>query len=188
MEGGWLASYIALWIVTVALCVLALSHSRLIGLLYERLGPGVARALADGPDVGTSLSELSGVTLSGETWRRRFPGGRAYLLIFVSPQCQACNELMPHARDFAARHGRSTDVVLMSVLGDLGMNVAYARFSRLDEVEYVVANRLADTLRIAATPYALRISPEGTVEAKGVVNNYEHLSSFLAPQAGAARA
>ncbi len=181
MEGGWLASYVVLWILTVALALLALSHSRLLGVLYQRVGPGVARPLSDGPEIGSKLDEIGAITLAGDSWVLKFPARRDLLAIFVSPQCQTCNELMPHVRDFVARNGERTDVALISVLRDLDMNQAYVRFAKLANVNYVIGNRLADQLEIAVTPYAVRITAEGVVAAKGVANNYEHLASFLAP-------
>ena len=42
MEGVWLISYIALWALTLLLCVVVLAHSRLLGLLHHRFGPAHA--------------------------------------------------------------------------------------------------------------------------------------------------
>jgi len=185
VEGGWLASYIALWVLTVALAVLTLSQFRLIGLLYQRIGPGVARSLADGPEIGSKLDGLHGLTLQGVSWQRRLPAARDVLLVFMSPQCQTCDELMPHVKDFVARHRQQIDVLLVSVLGDLGMNQAYVRFAQLAALDYIIGPQLADALDIAATPYTLKVTRDGVIVAKGITNNYEHLVSFLAPSVGA---
>jgi methylamine dehydrogenase accessory protein MauD len=166
--------------------LLALSLSRLLGLVYQRLGPGIARPLAEGPDVGSSIEEIKGTTVWGEPWLREFPSNRDSLLVFVSPQCLACNELMPHVHDFLEQHGSMADVVLVSVLGDLEMNRAYLRFAKLDKVSYLVGDRFAAKLEIAATPYALKVERTGRIAAKGVVNHFEHLVS-LWRSAGAAQ-
>jgi methylamine dehydrogenase accessory protein MauD len=178
VEGAWLASYIVLWFLVVALSLLALSHSRLIGLLYRRLGPGIARPVAEGPAVGTRIEEIRAATLFGQPWIRRFPVEGDSLAVFVSPQCLACNELMPHVKDFLARFGSRVDLHLLSVLGDPAMNRAYIGFAGLDQVSYLIADRFAAQLQVPGTPYACKLDKDGVIVARGIVNHFEHLVSL----------
>lgn len=188
MEGPWLISYAVLWVLVLTLALLALSHSRLLGLLHQRLGPGIARAAADGPALGTAIAEIQATTLFGQPWSRRFPVGGESMLVFVSPQCLACNELIPHVKDFIARFGARAEVLLLSVMEDAAMNRAYADYARLDGIPYLIAGRFASAMQIAGTPYALKLDSNGTVLAKGIVNNFEHLVSLwnmkAPPEAG----
>src|SRR4051794_9991218 len=85
MEGAWLVSYLALWLLTVILGVVVLAHSRLLGLLHYRLGPSGARPLADGPELGSTVTHLEGRTLDGTAWSYSFPSPREVLVVFVSP-------------------------------------------------------------------------------------------------------
>jgi methylamine dehydrogenase accessory protein MauD len=178
VEGAWLASYVILWVLVVALSLLALSHSRLIGLLYRRIGPGAARPLAEGPAAGTRVEEIRAATTFGQPWVRRFPVEADSLAVFVSPLCQACNELMPHVKDFLARFGPRVDLHLFSVLADPAMNRAYVGFAGLDRVPYLIADRFATDLQVPGTPYALKLDRRGVVIAGGVVNHFEHLVSL----------
>ena len=178
MAGSWLVSYIVLWTITIALALLALSHSRLLGLLYQRIGPAVSRPTQDGPSVGTRIAEIEATTMFGRPWVRRFPTATSSLVIFVSPQCQACNELMPHVRDFRDRFRTQCDVLLLSVLGDPALNRAYVDFAKLHDTPYLIADRFAAKVEVAGTPYGFKLDKNGVILAKGIVNHFEHLVSL----------
>jgi methylamine dehydrogenase accessory protein MauD len=177
MEGGWLISYLALWCLTILLSLVILAHSRLLGLLHHRFGPAAARSLADGPEVGTKLELLAGQRLDGNAWSWVFPSSGEVVLIFISPQCQTCNELLPHVKDFVHAH-KKFKVVLVSTIDHLSMNRAYVDYQNLERLNYVIGAKLADDLNIEGTPYALCLSREGVVQGKGLVNNYEHLAGL----------
>jgi methylamine dehydrogenase accessory protein MauD len=178
LDGLWLGSYIALWIVVVCLGLLALSHSRLLGLMYQRIGPGVARPLPEGPAVGTRIDEIEAITVHGAPWSRRFPIENESIVIFVSPQCQACSELIPHVKDFLGRLGSRTDLYLLSVLGDAAMNRAYVEYAKLHNTPYLIADSFARRVQVSGTPYGFKLDKNGTILAKGVVNHFEHLASL----------
>jgi methylamine dehydrogenase accessory protein MauD len=182
MEGAWLVSYIALWLLTAVLAIVVLAHSRLLGLLHYRLGPTGARPLADGPELGSTVTRLQGRTLDGAPWSYTFPAPREVLAIFVSPQCQTCNSLLPHIADFVRVHP-DVDLLLISTLDDPAMNRAYVAFSRLpqERLTYVLGARQAADLNIEGTPYAVYLDDAGVVRNKGVVNNYEHLFGLRQP-------
>ena len=186
MEGYWLISYVALWLVTIVLGIVVLAHSRLIGLLHHRLAPSAAKTLADGPEIGARVPDLSGRRLDGARWTLSFPSERPVLMLFISPLCELCNELAPHALDFAAAH-RDVALVLLSTLEDAGMNRAFVRYRRLGPLVYCIAPALADQLSISGTPYAVLVSPQGVAVRKGLVNHYEHLRSLIAAEPEEAR-
>src|SRR5262249_20136259 len=143
----------------------------------HRFGPGVARPLADGPKLGTQLERLIGQQLDGAVWSQTFPASKDMLLVFISPQCPTCNELLPHVKDFPRAH-RNIDVVLISTMEHMAMNHAYVAFRQLERLPYVIGAKLADELEIDGTPYALHLDRAGIVTAKGLVNHYEHLLSL----------
>lgn len=178
MEGIWLISYIVLWVVVLLLGIVILAHSRLIGILHHRLRPSAARQLADGPEIGTKLKDLDGKKLDGTRWVWDFPASTELLLAFLSPQCQTCNDLIPHLKDFVKTY-QDVTVVLLSVLDHLPMNQAYASYSNLEKMNYVISSKLANDFAIEGTPYFLRVNEKGVVVAKGLVNNYEHLVSLI---------
>jgi methylamine dehydrogenase accessory protein MauD len=178
LENPFQASVVVLWIVVLALGFLALAHSRLIGLLLQRIGPGIARPVAEGPPVGTRVEKLQATTLFGQSWTKQFPAENESLAIFISPQCQACNELMPHVKDFLGCFGARAELHLFSLLSDPAMNRAYVDFAKLEEARYLIADRLAAKLQVTGTPYGFKFDRNGVILAKGIVNHFEHLVSL----------
>jgi methylamine dehydrogenase accessory protein MauD len=178
LENPFQVSVVVLWIVVLPLGFLVLAHSRLIGLLLQRIGPGIARSVGEGPPVGTRIEKLQATTLLGQAWTRRFPVASESLAIFISPQCQACNELMPHVKDFLIRFGSRAELHLFSLLGDPAMNRAYVDFAKLEDTSYLIADRLAAKLQVTGTPYGFKLDKNGVILAKGIVNHFEHLVSL----------
>lgn len=178
MADGWLIAFIAQWVLLVLLALVVLAHSRLLGLLHMRLGPAGARPLADGPPIGTTIEQLTGLLLDGSRWELRFPQRTEVILVFVSPQCETCNALLPHAAAFI-RAKPELPVKLVSTIDDAQMNRAYVSYRRIDARHYVLGEELAHRLDIEGTPYALRIDQGGKVIAKGVVNSFENLVLLL---------
>jgi methylamine dehydrogenase accessory protein MauD len=178
MASGWLISYIALWCLVLAMGLVILAHSRLLGLLHHRFGPAGAKALADGPKIGERLDSISRARPDGSGWTWTFPARSDLMLIFVSPQCQSCDALMPHIKDFVRTH-KEIQVALFSALPDRAMNTAFIDYRALHEIVYLMADGLDEQLEVEGTPYAIRVNRKGTVRAKGLVNHYEHLLSLL---------
>ena len=174
MEIGWLVSYIILWLVTILLVVVVLAHSRMLGLLHYRFGPANAKQLADGPEIGKQFTKLSGIYPNQEKWNVKFPFDNDLVIVFVSPQCTTCNELLPHIKDFSHKQS-SIKTVLVSTIDDLGMNRAYISYRGLEKLEYVISEKMGIDLNIEGVPYALYINQAGVLSAKGLVNNYENL-------------
>lgn len=177
MEGFWLVSYVILWIVVLCLGAVMLAHSRLLGILHHRFGPAHAKPLADGPDIGARLEALEASHLDRTKWHWPFPAEQDLLLLFISPQCQTCDRLMPHATDFARRH-RDVRLALLSTLEDRSMNAAFIAYRRLGGLLYLNGTALADEMQVVGTPYAVWIGKDGVVRAKGLANHYEHLLSL----------
>jgi methylamine dehydrogenase accessory protein MauD len=177
MVNGWMIAAIAQWVVLLCLALVVLAHSRLLGLLHLRLGPSGARPLADGPELGAELKELAGRFPDGSPWSVRFPTQAEMILIFISPQCQTCNALIPHVEDFL-RVRPSASLTLVSTIDNAPMNSAYIAYRRMEKLPYVLGEELARGLDIEGTPYALRIGEGGRVLGKGIVNSFENLMTL----------
>jgi len=181
VAGPWLVSYVVLWLLVLALAAAVLSHSRLLGVLHHRLAPSAAKPLSDGPPAGARLTGIEAQSLDGGTWQLRFPSAQGALVLFISPLCESCQDLIPHALDFADG-GYPVPLYLVSTLGDIGMNRAFVRYRKLDSLIYLIGERLAEDLAIRGTPYALFLDSQGVVRRKGVVNHLEHLRSLVEPE------
>ena len=102
MDGPWLVSYVALWLANLAFVIILIGVVRQIGVLHLKVATlsvrpaeGEGRALGEiaigrmgPPFVGTDL--VDGREISSEDLR-----GRRAVLVFVTPACGLCQELVP---------------------------------------------------------------------------------------------
>jgi methylamine dehydrogenase accessory protein MauD len=178
MSDIWLASYIVLWGLVVALTVVVLAMVRLVGLLYRRFPPYGARMTNVGPSIGDQLPLLEGVGLAGGPIEAS-PARRARLLLFVSPSCGACAELAPAIKSIWRSDRQEVGITLVGIDGDDGANLDFRTRHGLRDVPFVLAPRWAVDNGVTSTPYAVVADGNGIVRAKGVVNHLEHLDSVL---------
>src|SRR6266540_3326374 len=102
MHGWWAVSYVVLWLIVAALALLVLALARQVGTLHLRLGPRGALEIEDeGPPLGDAPEPVDLPTVDGRSVSVGGPGdGR--LVLFVSPGCPVCREVLPSV-DVAAR-------------------------------------------------------------------------------------
>jgi methylamine dehydrogenase accessory protein MauD len=173
MEGWWLASYLALWVVVVVLAVLVVALARQVGTLHLRLGPRGALELDDeGPSLGDApppaeLRDLRGrpVIVGGS--------GPARLLLFVSPGCPICREVLPGVGAAAGAAGMTAVVV-----ADSNGPEVQAAYGVGAPAPVVASPELAGRYEIPGTPYVVALDEEGIVRAKGTVNNLEQMEGL----------
>jgi methylamine dehydrogenase accessory protein MauD len=175
MNGWWLASYVVLWVLVALLALVVVALARQVGTLHLRLGPRGALELDDeGPPLGEAPEAIPTVALDGRKTTVGGPG-EPQLLLFVSPGCPVCREVLP-SLPAAARAGRLAPYVIV----DAGSEDA-ARSYRHDRVgaPLLPAPEIAESYRIPGTPYAVVIDVTGMVRAKGTVNNLEQLEGLV---------
>lgn len=175
VNGWWLASYVALWVLVAALSVLVLALARQIGVLHLRLGPRGALEIDDeGPPLGEAPEPADASALDGRRVTVGGPG-EPQLLFFVSPGCPICRELLPSLAP-AARAARMTPVAIV----DVEEPVAREAYTHADPgVPLVAAPELAGSYDVPGTPYAVVLDAIGVVRAKGTVNNLEQIEGLV---------
>ena len=109
MEGIWLVSFIALWIIVILEGVLIVLLYRQLGMLYLGSASGVSR---DGLAVGSPAPDFQLPDADGQTRRLSDYRGRNVLLLFGSPHCDPCRRLLPNLEEFAAT--RDFDVLWLN--------------------------------------------------------------------------
>jgi methylamine dehydrogenase accessory protein MauD len=102
--------------------------------------------------------------------------GRMQLLLFVSPQCPLCKDLIPIAKSFAKRE--RLDIVFV---GDDALDEQRAMIVRMDiaGLPFVNSSIIGRTFHVDRLPHAVLIGDTGTVISKGLVNSREHLESLV---------
>lgn len=180
MNTGLVVSVIVLWVVVLVLAGVVLALARQVGVLFERVAPAGALMLPAGPAVGAAAPVIRVETLDGavRVVGEPRPDGRRTLLLFVSPTCPVCKELLPAVRGLRRVERGRVEVVLASD-GPREEHEAFVRRERLEGLPYALSPALGVTYRVGKLPWAVLIDAEGIVRAKGLVNTREHLESLL---------
>lgn len=175
MTGWWLVSYVVLWVLVVALALLALALARQIGTLHLRLGPRGALELdEEGPPLGEAPEPMDARDIDGRPVTVGGPG-EPQLLLFVSPGCPVCREVLPSV-PVAARAGG----LMASVITDADEPTTFETYGSADlEAPVLSGPHIARQYRIPGTPYAVVLDGIGVTRAKGTVNNLEQMEGLV---------
>jgi methylamine dehydrogenase accessory protein MauD len=155
------------------LCATVVALARQIGTLHLRLGPRGALELDDeGPALGDVLEPLPASDTFGRALTIAAPG-EPQMLLFVSPQCPVCEQVLPSVA--AVRGGSGlTPYVLVDADLESSRLVGAGRTA----APVVPAAELAARLDVPGTPYVLVLDEDGVVRAKGTVNNLEQIEGL----------
>lgn len=174
VKGWWLVSYVALWGVVVVLGTLVVALARQVGVLHMRLGPrGALEVDAEGPPLGEMPPMIELSDLDGRPLAVGGPGDPTFLL-FVSPGCPICREVLPGV-PAVAREGSLRPVVVVDD-ADPAALVAYRDGQTVTVAAGPDAARLYD---VPGTPYAVVLDQVGVVRAKGTVNTLEQMEGLV---------
>jgi methylamine dehydrogenase accessory protein MauD len=166
------------WIVILGLGLALLALARQVGVLHVRLAPAGALLSGKGPVVGEPAPVLDVTTIYGAPLAigKALARGRMQLLLFVSPSCPLCKDLIPIARNFA--RAEKLDIVFV---GDDALEEQHAMIARMDisGLPFVNGPIVGRTFHVDRLPHAVLIGDGGTVLSKGLVNSREHLESLV---------
>ncbi|KXV14771.1 methylamine dehydrogenase [Acetobacter malorum] len=165
-----------LWIIMVLTAAVALLLLKQVKVLYRKIAP--LGALAPVNPTASRLDAHPQTTLDGQNViiGGQRTNGRKLLLLFVSGTCPISQKMVSITRDFCVREkldllfvGDDTPQVQEEAVSTLGI-------TRREMVNSATIGRLLGVDRV---PFAVLLAPDGTVEARGLVNNREHLESLL---------
>lgn len=177
MGNSLFAIVMLLSLVVLVLIFAVIALARQIGILHTRLAPAGALMTTSGPKVGELAPSLNVPDITGKPVNIGAAEKLAQLLLFVSPTCPICKELVPAAKSMAAAEGLS--LVFASDGGDISKHEFYIETMRLQDYPYVVSTGLGLRFEVAKLPYAVLIDESGTLRSKGLVNSREHLESLV---------
>ena len=173
-----IVSQILSWVVILGLGLAVLALARQVGVLHVRLAPAGALLSSKGPVVGEAAPVLDAVTLDGAPIAVGKPlaKGRNQLLLFVSPNCPLCKDLIPIAKNFA-----KTEKLDIVFVGDDEAGEQRAMIARLDMggLPFVNSSIVGRAFHVDRLPHAVLIGEDGTLLSKGLVNSREHLESLV---------
>lgn len=175
MQGWWVASYVILWLLVIVLCLVVVSLARQIGTLHLRLGPRGALEMDDeGPPLGEAPTVADVVGVDGRMVSVGGPGS-AQVLLFVSPACHVCEQVLPSVG--VAAKAKGMDAIVLSDTDPLETTHVFGH-RRLD-VPIVPGQDLAISYAVPGTPYVVVLDELGIARAKGTVNNLEQLEGLI---------
>lgn len=171
-----IVSQVLSWIVILGLGLALLALARQVGVLHVRVAPAGALMTGKGPAVGDAAPMIDTVTLEGTPLTIGKPRNQKQLLLFVSPQCPLCKELIPIAKDFSRTE--KLDIVFV---GDDQESEQRAMIARLemDGLAFVNSSIVGRTYYVDRLPHAALIGEDGQLLSKGLVNSREHLESMI---------
>lgn len=175
MSGFLLVSYVALWILMLAMAVLLLLLYRHFGMMSMGTLEGVQR---DGLPVGAVAPAISGITADGVDTGWKPTSDRPQVLLFAAPDCEPCANVMPHVNQLA-QSGANIGVAAI-VPGPKAEAIAmreryHSPFLTLAEDGSGAFGRY----RVRVTPFGFVIGPDGRVMAKGLCGDAGRLRHLL---------
>ena len=178
MMGVLIVSQIFSWLVILGLAVALLALARQVGVLHMRVAPAGALTPAKGPVAGEISPKLDVVTMDGTslTIGALLEKGHRQLLLFVSPHCPICKELIPVAQSFAKRE--DLDILFMGDDAPADIQGMMAKMA-IDGRSFVNSPAAGRAFHIDKLPHAVLIGEDGNLLSKGLVNSREHLESLV---------
>jgi len=166
---------LALVVLVLIFAVIALA--RQIGILHTRLAPAGALMTTAGPKVGQKAPELALVDIKGVPLTIGGPTKKSKLIMFVSPTCPICKDLVPMAVSMAK--SEKLELVFGSDGGQTTKHEDYIKRMKIEDYPYVVSMDLGMKFEVGKLPYAVLLDDKGVLRSKGLVNSREHLESLV---------
>jgi len=178
----WIASIVLLWIVVLFALFLLAGALRQIGVINLRLGNDPGALITDtGLDRGTRAPDFEAIDgETGEPRRLSELPARPRLLVFLSPSCYTCQELVPHLNEVAKTRRRDFDFVVVCT-GEVGAcRQVFKGAARVEPAMLIDTTGAAESrYEVAVMPFAYLIDHERNVVIRGVANDWRHLESLL---------
>ena len=180
MSGVWLASYIVLWLLVFALAFLLAGALRQLGLLQLRLGDDPGALITDtGLERGAQAPDFTALDAESEelVTLSELPAAPR-LIVFASPGCLSCRELIPGLNE--VRKTRREFDFLVVCRGDLESCQGFGRMNRLEAPMVVdTTGQIEKDYVVTLTPFAYLLDHERNVVIRGVANDWRQLESLL---------
>ena len=181
MNDALIISNIILWVIVVALTILLFAVTRQVGILHERVAPAGALQPTSGPKIGEITEEIKTSSLQGSSV---ILGGtqeeeKASLVLFISPTCPVCKELVPTAKSLAKAELNQIRLFFASDGEDLKQHKNYIHDLEIEDYPYLVSEALGMYYQVSKLPFAVLIDGNGILRSKGLVNTREHLESLI---------
>lgn len=180
MSGVWLHTYVLLWALVGMLLLLVVGMLRQIGELQLKANPTASVLVTDdGLPLAEAAPPFAAKEASGDSTVSFPPQQRKAVVLFISPTCLPCQELVPALNVFWAKE-RAALAFYIVCSGDRGQ---VQEFMRLYEVQFPLiydpTSAITELFQHHRTPYAYLVDEHGIVRIKGIVNDGSMLESLI---------
>lgn len=184
MQNMWLASYIALWILVLIFSVLFLGLAREIGTFHRRIGVPGALLTDDGLDIGSKVANFTAREVpSGRDVDFHSPMDREALVVFISPHCSPCRNLLPSLMRGWADWSKTVRPLIVCE----GAEHEVRSFAEQMKITIPLLADPSSEIRTSfggpSTPHAFPLNIEGIVKLKGIVNSRDDIDRLVDGQA-----
>jgi hypothetical protein len=178
MTGIMLWSYALLWILILVVAGMLAGLIYVVADLIRRVGPDRGPVVPnDGLKIGSRAPMLGGAEVrTGRAVQLSDYDGRSVAVVFLSPTCKPCVELVPHLNEMA-KYQRNVPILVVVLQGH-GFDYAHALTDRillLGDAE----GKLQAAWEVERTPLTYVINADGTVRMKSVSNDLLDLEDTL---------
>lgn len=180
MDGGWLISYVALWLLVLLLVILLLGLTREVGGLHSRIGPPGVLATDDGLDIGALAPDFTTTEVpGGGEVHVRAASGRDALVLFISPNCELCRKVLPTLAKSWAAWQRVVNIHVVCEGTEEEVR------SLIDQTKAQISMLADPSLRIRTAyglppaPFAFLIGSMGMVRLKGLVTSGDDIDRLV---------
>ncbi|MDO8909220.1 MAG: methylamine dehydrogenase accessory protein MauD [Pseudohongiella sp.] len=177
MGNSLFAIVMLLALVVLVLIFAVIALARQIGILHTRLAPAGALMTTAGPKVGQPAPVLAMSDIKGAPLTIGGPSKKAKLIMFVSPTCPICKDLVPMAVSMAK--SEKLELVFGSDGGQTAKHEEYIKRMKIEDYPYIVSMDLGMKFEVGKLPYAVLLDEKGVLRSKGLVNSREHLESLV---------
>ena len=167
----------ALCVIVALLIVLVLALARQIGILHTRLAPAGALTTSAGPEIGAPAPKLALRDMQDRPVQIGGSQELATLLLFISPTCPICKELIPVALSTA--RSEKLRLLFASDGSELSAHAEYVSAMGIGDYPYLLSSELGMSFGASKLPFAVLVDAAGTLRARGLVNSREHLESLV---------
>jgi methylamine dehydrogenase accessory protein MauD len=181
VSGVWLASYLVLWLVVLVLAFLLAGSLRQLGLLQLRLGDDPGALITDsGLERGVQAPEFVAAHSETEEPVSLYELPQVpRLLVFASPGCLSCRELIPGLNEVRKTRSGEFDFLVIC-RGDIESCRSFGRMNRLEAPMVIDTNgQIEKDYMVTLMPFAYLLDHEGRVVIRGVANDWRQLESLL---------
>jgi methylamine dehydrogenase accessory protein MauD len=183
MPIGWAIAVVVLWLAVCCLAVVVLGLLRQVASRPVQATPRtrVPRIQQWGPELGTSVPAFAARGIDGSAFTSADLAGEPGVLLFLSPGCDACDELTSQLRehDLTNLPSRVTVVTKRDTVGSLRLPDGLRVVTEADM-------EVSAAFNIQPIPFAIALDSDGVVCAKQGARQVSHLAglAFAAVSAG----